>query len=119
MEELRALPSRVDALEGQILQLRAEMNGGFAALREGDEEGRRHATVLYEEAQVHIGLIAEGHLETQQQVAALREEMNARFGHVDARFDRMDVQIGSAFNQMMSRLDDIDRRLASRRAKKR
>jgi hypothetical protein len=50
MTALEELPARVEALESQIVQLRGEMHGEFAALRmdmrAGDEETRR---VLREE----------------------------------------------------------------------
>jgi predicted nucleic acid-binding Zn-ribbon protein len=64
VSELATLPKRVESLESQILQLRVEMRGGFAAvrqeIRDGDEETRRYMRVLHEEVLTKIATISEG-----------------------------------------------------------
>ena len=86
MTALEELPGRVGALESQIVQLRGEMHGEFAALRmemrAGDEETRRvlrgetkaigdrleaaiqearnHSRVMFEEVIERIARIGEG-----------------------------------------------------------
>ena len=63
VEELTSLPSRVGALELQIVQLRDEMRVEFSAvraeIREGDEETRRYMRVLHEEVLSRIATLAE------------------------------------------------------------
>ena len=64
VSELATLPKRVEAVESQILQLRVEMRGEFAAvrqeIRDGDEETRRYMRVLHEEVLARIATIGEG-----------------------------------------------------------
>lgn len=63
VEELASLPSRVGALELQIVQLRDEMRVEFSAvraeIREGDEETRRYRRVLHEEVISRLATLAE------------------------------------------------------------
>ena len=63
VEELASLPSRVGALELQIVQLRDEMRVEFSAvraeIREGDEETRRYMRVLHEEVLSRITTLDE------------------------------------------------------------
>jgi len=59
VEELRGLPSRMTALESQILQLRGETKGGISAIRGDIEETRRHMRVLHEEILSRIALLGE------------------------------------------------------------
>lgn len=71
MAELSTLPGRMVALEGrmtalesQVVQLRGEMKTKFSAVRSeiraGDEETRRHASVLHEEVMGRLKLLREG-----------------------------------------------------------
>ena len=79
MDALENLPARMDALDQQILQFRAEVRAEFSALRgeirEGDEETRRvlrdeiretgdkvlnQGRVLYEDMRAQFALIQEG-----------------------------------------------------------
>jgi hypothetical protein len=64
VKELAVLPTRVEALELQIVQLREEMRGEFSAvrreIRDGDEETRRYMRVLHEEVMARIATLAEG-----------------------------------------------------------
>jgi vacuolar-type H+-ATPase subunit I/STV1 len=71
VKELAVLPTRVEALELQIVQLREEMRGEFSAarqeisvvrqeIRDGDEETRRYMRVLHEEVLARIATLAEG-----------------------------------------------------------
>jgi hypothetical protein len=60
---LEALPARVSGVELQIRQFRTEMGEQFSAIRqairEGDEETRRHMRVLHEEVLSRIAAIQE------------------------------------------------------------
>ena len=62
--DLQELPTRMAAVESQILQLREEMHVEFSAIRNGMdqrfEETRRHMQVLHEELVTRISLIREG-----------------------------------------------------------
>jgi hypothetical protein len=78
VDVLEALPARVASVEWQIVQLREEMRGEFAAtrslldetrtlveetrtlIREGDEETRRYMRVLYEDVISRMATIQEG-----------------------------------------------------------
>ena len=64
VSELATLPKHIEAVESQILHLREEMRGEFAAVRQeirgGDEETRRYMRVLHEEVLATIATIAEG-----------------------------------------------------------
>jgi hypothetical protein len=63
VEDLASLPSRVGALELQVVQLRDEMRVEFSVVRaeihEGDEETRRYMRVLHEEVLSRITTLAE------------------------------------------------------------
>ena len=65
--DLQSLPSRMTAVESQILQLRGEIRDECSAIRqrfdgidESNEETRRQMRVLYEEVLARISLLAEG-----------------------------------------------------------
>ena len=64
VNELAMLPTRIEALKLQLVQLREEMRGEFSAvrqeIREGDEETRRYMRVLHEEVLARIATLAEG-----------------------------------------------------------
>jgi hypothetical protein len=64
VKELAMLPTRVKALEWQIVHLREEMRGEFSAvrqeIRDGDEETRRYMRVLHEEVLARIATLGEG-----------------------------------------------------------
>jgi len=64
VKDLAMLPTRVEALELQIVQLREEMRGEFSAvrqeIRDGDEETRRYMRVLHEEVLARIVTLREG-----------------------------------------------------------
>jgi hypothetical protein len=64
VKEPAVLPTRVEALELQIEQLREEMRGEFSAvrqeIRDGDEETRRYMRVLHEEVLARIATPKEG-----------------------------------------------------------
>ena len=49
MEQLRDVPLRLSAVESQIVQLRAEMQTGFSALRGQNDETRREMARLNDE----------------------------------------------------------------------
>ena len=97
VDGLSELPARVEAIEGQILQLRTEMRGEFSAVRQGaaafegemrafqqdvrkefvqvraemkagDGETRTLMRVLHEDAMSRIGVLAEAVEDTRQQV---------------------------------------------------
>ena len=65
VESLEQLPSRIDGLELQVMQLGEEMRSEFSAMRtellrciaEGDEETRRYMRVLHEEVIARIATI--------------------------------------------------------------
>jgi len=61
VERLRELPSRMAAVESQILQLRGEMQGGISAIRGDIDETRRHMRVLHEEVLSRIALLVDDH----------------------------------------------------------
>lgn len=100
MSALEQLPSRMDRLESQIVQLRAE-------LRDGDQETRTQMGVLHEETIGRIAAIGEG-------VAAQREELRALsrivMGHgeqITTLADRVTAlasETRTMFKQIMKRL---------------
>ncbi len=146
VEGLSGLPDRVTAVAGQILELRTEMHSGFSAMgsefaavrnemRAGDDDTRRQMRVLHEDAISRIGVIAEGHEETQRQVSVLRDEVGKGFDQVAMQFDQVAKQfdqvakqfdqvekqfdrVARRFDEIATRLDSIDRRLAPRRNRK-
>ena len=60
MDALQMLPDRITSLESQTLQLRGEMRDEFSAIRERDEEARRHMHVLHEDVISRFALLQEG-----------------------------------------------------------
>jgi hypothetical protein len=64
VKELYGLPTRVEALELQIVQLREEMRGEFSVVRQeirnGDEETRRYMRVLHEEVLARFAMLGQG-----------------------------------------------------------
>ena len=88
VEGLNGLPARVEALEGQVSQLRTEMRGEFSGVREeirkGDEETRTFMRVLHEAAIARIAVVAEGHEETRQQLRSVQEQVSGLRGEVTA-----------------------------------
>lgn len=81
MEQLRDVPVRLSAVESQIVQLRAEMQTGFSALRgQNDEtrgemvrlndETRREMTRLNDETNAHLRVL---HEEVISRIALLQE----------------------------------------------
>jgi len=61
--ELQELPTRMAAVESQILQLRGEMRDGFSAtvtrIQEGDKESRRYARTLHDEVLTQMRVLHE------------------------------------------------------------
>jgi hypothetical protein len=104
VEGLSALPSRVEAVEGQMLQLRSEMRSEFSAIRDefvqvraeikaGDEETRTQMRILHEAALARIAMVAEGVGGTRDQLGALRADTE-RFQHdVTARLSAIAAQL--------------------------
>lgn len=64
MQELRHLPTRVGALESQVLQLRQEMHVEFSAIRAqlttADEETRTFMRILHEDVLARFVVTDEG-----------------------------------------------------------
>ena len=84
MTALEELPARVEALESQIVQLRGEMHGEFAALRTemraADEETRR---VLCEElGKSRDELIGQFRGELRGEIGQLRDDLRGEIGQV-------------------------------------
>jgi hypothetical protein len=84
--ELQELPARVAAVESQILHLRAEMQGGFSALRAANEETRAEMVRLNGETRAEMVRLNDEtraemvrlNAETQAQMRVLHEEVIAR-----------------------------------------
>ena len=70
MEQLRDVPLRLSAVESQIVQLRAEMQTGFSALRGQNDETRREMTRLNDETNAHLRVL---HEEVISRIALLQE----------------------------------------------
>ena len=85
MEQLRDVPARLSAVESQIVQLRAEMQTGFSALRGEDDETRREMVRLHDETRREmVSLNDETHREmvrlndeTRREMTRLNDETNA------------------------------------------
>jgi hypothetical protein len=85
MEQLRDVPARLSAVESQIVQLRAEMQTGFSALRGQDDETRREMVRLHDETRREmVSLNDETRREmvrlndaTRREMARLNDETNA------------------------------------------
>jgi hypothetical protein len=64
MQELKELPARVAGVELQVVQLRAEMQTSFTAvraeIRDGDQATRDFMRALYEDALARMATIGEG-----------------------------------------------------------
>jgi hypothetical protein len=56
---LGVVEDRLSAVAVQIVQLRTTMHDGFSALRESDEETRRHMRILHEEVLTRIAQLGE------------------------------------------------------------
>jgi hypothetical protein len=64
MEALDTLPTRMDALESQIVRLRDEIRVGFSAVRDesqaGHKETQRQMRVRHEDLVMRIKVLGEG-----------------------------------------------------------
>ena len=74
MEQLRDVPVRLSAVESQIVQLRAEMQTGFSALREQYDETRREMVSLNDETRREMVRLND---ETRRDMVRLNDETNA------------------------------------------
>jgi hypothetical protein len=74
MEQLRDVPVRLSAVESQIVQLRAEMQTGFSALRGQDDETRREMVRLHDETRREMVRLND---ETRLEMTRLNDETNA------------------------------------------
>lgn len=74
MEQLRDVPVRLSAVESQIVQLRAEMQTGFSALRGQNDETRREMARLHDETRREMVSLND---ETRQEMTRLNDETNA------------------------------------------
>ena len=74
MEQLRDVPVRLSAVESQIVQLRAEMQTGFSALREQYDETRREMVSLNDETRREMVRLND---ETRRELTRLNDETNA------------------------------------------
>lgn len=74
MEQLRDVPARLSAVESQIVQLRAEMQTGFSALRGQDDETRREMARLHDETRREMASLND---ETRREMTRLNDETNA------------------------------------------
>ena len=71
MEQLRDVPVRLSAVESQIVQLRAEMQTGFSALREQYDETRREMVSLNDETRREMVRLND---ETRRELVRLNDE---------------------------------------------
>ena len=71
MAQLRDVPVRLSAVESQIVQLRAEMQTGFSALRGQNDETRREMARLNDETRRDMVRLNE---ETQREMVRLNDE---------------------------------------------
>lgn len=134
MAGLHELPARVEALEGQVLQLRIEMHGEFSAVREeirsGDEETRTYMRILHEAAMSRIGAVAEGHgvlstryedLSTGQQIlvrhheslAQGQEALGRRYETLAQGQEETRRQLGALHEHSVAFRDDVTTRLTA------
>jgi len=74
MEQLRDVPVRLSAVESQIVQLRAEMQTGFSALRGQNDETRREMARLHDETRREMVSLTN---ETRREMTRLNDETNA------------------------------------------
>ena len=75
MEQLRDVPVRLSAVESQIVQLRAEMQTGFSALRGQDDETRREMVRLNDATRREMARLND---ETNAHLRVLHEEVISR-----------------------------------------
>ena len=74
MEQLRDVPVRLSAVESQIVQLRAEMQAGFSALRGQNDETRGEMVRLNDETRRELVRLND---ETRREMTRLNDETNA------------------------------------------
>ena len=74
MEQLRDVPLRLSAVESQIVQLRAEMQTGFSALRGQNDETRGEMVRLNDETRRELVRLND---ETRREMTRLNDETNA------------------------------------------
>ncbi len=74
MEQLRDVPVRLSAVESQIVQLRAEMQTGFSALRGQNDETRGEMVRLNDETRRELVRLND---ETRREMTRLNDETNA------------------------------------------
>ena len=74
MEQLRDVPARLSAVESQIVQLRAEMQTGFSALRGQNDETRGEMVRLNDETRRELVRLND---ETRREMTRLNDETNA------------------------------------------
>lgn len=99
------LPGRMDRLEVQIVQLRAEMHDEFSAIREeiraGDEnvlatvsaridDARREARVLHEDAIARIAVIGEGLAAHDEKIDGVSSTVESLSHRVDGLSHKVD-----------------------------
>jgi hypothetical protein len=106
MTALEELPARVEALELQIVQLRGEMHGEFAALRidmrAGDEETRR---VLREElGKSRDELIGQFRGELRGEIGELRDDLRGEIGQLR---DDLRGEMGQLRNDLRGEIGQV------------
>ena len=74
MEQLRDVPVRLSAVESQIVQLRAEMQTGFSALRGQNDDTRGEMVRLNDETRRELVRLND---ETRREMTRLNDETNA------------------------------------------
>ena len=81
MEQLRDVPVRLSAVESQIVQLRAEMQTGFSALRGQNDETRGEMVRLHDETRGEMVSLRREMVrlndETRREMTRLNDETNA------------------------------------------
>lgn len=85
MEQLRDVPVRLSAVESQIVQLRAEMQTGFSALRGQNDETRREMVSLNDETRREMVRLNDEtrreivrlNVQTRRDMVRLNDETNA------------------------------------------
>jgi len=81
MEQLRDVPVRLSAVESQIVQLRAEMQTGFSALRGQNDETRGEMVRLQDETRGEMVRLRREMVrlndETRREMTRLNDETNA------------------------------------------
>ncbi|MET0167801.1 MAG: hypothetical protein ABW318_22745 [Vicinamibacterales bacterium] len=92
MEQLRDVPVRLSAVESQIVQLRAEMQTGFSALRGQNDETRREMARLNDE--------------TRRERARLNDETHREMVSLNDETRREMVRLTDETRREMTRLND-------------